>query len=129
VAASAIPTEPIAEFLARDVRLFRAALAEALDVLAGELAARLAAEVLGRELLLAPADLAAIAARLLTEHAADEPLRLRVAPGQAQAVESILPVIEDSYLASGDAVLECRGGSVDARLTVRLATLVAWLAP
>jgi hypothetical protein len=108
----------------REARLFRAALADAFDLLADSLAHRLAQEVLGRELQLAPVDLQEIAARVFDRAMGAEPLRLRVSAADA-AVAVELPVVIDGALAAGDAILECRSGGIDARLTVRLAQVVA----
>ncbi len=111
----------------REARLFRAALADAADVLAGKLADALARAVLARELQLARADIAALAQRLCAEFAADEPLRLRVAPSDA-GFDCALPVSADPQLAPGDAILECRSGTIDARLSARLAHVLAEIA-
>jgi flagellar biosynthesis/type III secretory pathway protein FliH len=122
------PVEPIGDEVLRNVRLFGAALAETFESRLGELTTRFAADVLGRELLLAPADLGAIAARLIAQSAGDEPLRLRLAPADAARISSVLTVIADPDLSPGDAILECRNGSIDARLAIRLATVVACFA-
>jgi hypothetical protein len=87
------PLPDVAE-LARDVRVFRARLADAFDVAGDALLHEFAYAVLGRELILAPADIATIAARVLAE------------------------------LAPGDAILDFTGSSVDARLGIRLAALL-----
>ncbi len=106
----------------REARLFRAALADALELQVERLAAALALEVLGRELQLGPCDLQAIAKRLVAERRCEEPLRLRVAPGDAH-ISCGLPVVGDAGLASGDAILECRNGEIDASLRIRLAAI------
>jgi hypothetical protein len=114
--------------LARDVRVFRARLADAFDAARDGLLREFAYAVLGRELVLAPADIATIAARLLAEHPGAEPLRLRVAPADALTLArdagALPPIASDAELAPGDAVLEFAGGSIDARLGVRLAALL-----
>jgi flagellar biosynthesis/type III secretory pathway protein FliH len=76
---------------------------------------------------LAEADIAAIAARVLAEHPDAQPLRLRVAPSDAvdlAACGGLPPRVPDPELAPGDAILEFAGGPVDARLGVRLAALL-----
>jgi hypothetical protein len=114
--------------VARDVRVFRARLAEAFDVARAGLLRELAYAVLGRELLLADADVAAIAARILAEHAGARPVRLRVAPSELAAlaarVPELPPLESDADLAPGDAIVEFAGGDVDARLGIRLATVL-----
>jgi hypothetical protein len=113
--------------LLRDVRVFQARLADAFECARERLLRELAAAVLGRELLLAPVDIAAIAAHLLATHAAAPPLRLRVAAPDAADVNAHVAVYADPTLAPGDAVLELTNGAVDARLGVRLAeVLAAW---
>jgi Flagellar assembly protein FliH len=114
--------------LARDVRVFRARLADAFDAACDTLLREFAYAVLGRELILAPPDIATIAARILTEHAGAFPLRLRVAPSDAVALarcaDTLPPIASDAELAPGDAILEFPGGSIDARLGIRLAALL-----
>lgn len=126
-ALTAEPSEP-SELAAaiRAARLFRAALADAFDGVAADLILALAAEVLGRELQIAPADITLIARRLIAERHADEPLSLRVCPADA-GIACELPVVADTHLGPGDAVLVCRNGEIDARLAVRLAQVVAGL--
>ncbi len=110
---------------ARDVRLFRARLADALDRATRDLVRDLAYAVLGRELALAPADVAAIAKRLLAEHAAATPVTIRHALGEP--VDVGLPAIADPALECGDVVLVLEGGELDARLGVRLDVILeAW---
>jgi flagellar biosynthesis/type III secretory pathway protein FliH len=119
---------PDAAELAREVRVFRARLADAFDAACDALLREFAYAVLGRELILAPVDIAAIAARVLAEHPGAQPLRLRVAPGDvptlARAAGALPPIAGDTELAPGDAVLEFAGGSIDARLGIRLAALL-----
>jgi hypothetical protein len=110
----------------REARLFRARLADAFDDAAARLLRELASDVLARELRLAPCDLAAIVRRI----AARAPvLRVRVGAGDlARGVA--LPrgcgavLVEDRALGDGDAVVELAGGALDARLGVRLATVL-----
>jgi hypothetical protein len=132
VAVAAPPPQPMAlpdaADLARDVRVFRARLADAFDAARDALLHEFAYAVLGRELVLAPADIAVIAARVLAQHADAEPLRLRVAASDAAALAhqaaGLPPLLCDAELAPGDAILEFAGGHVDARLGVRLAALL-----
>jgi flagellar biosynthesis/type III secretory pathway protein FliH len=108
----------------REARLFHAALADAFAAILADLLRELATDVVGRELRLAGVDIEGLARRLIAERAADGPLRLRVAPAQAR-VACDLPVVVDPTLQPGDAVLECRNGEIDARLSVRLERLLA----
>lgn len=108
----------------REVRLFRARLTEAFEDARDALVGELAYAVLGRELRLASADVGTIAARILAEHPAATPVRLRVAPEDAAAADVPVPVVADAALAPGDAVLEFANGFVDARLGIRVARLL-----
>ncbi len=112
--------------VARDVRVFRAQLADAFDAAREMLLRDFAFAVLGRELLLGDADLAAIVARILAEHPDAQPLRVRVAPVDlAQVAEHVLlPLVADPDLESGDAIVDLQCGSIDARLGVRIAALL-----
>jgi flagellar biosynthesis/type III secretory pathway protein FliH len=114
--------------LVRDVRIFRARLEDALAVSCDALLREFAYAVLGRELILAPPDIAVIAARVLAAHSDVHPLRLRVAPGDVAALarcdDALPPVASDVELAPGDAILEFDGGCADARLGVRLAAIL-----
>jgi len=122
-----LPMPDIAE-LARDVRVFRARLADAFALSRAALLREFAYTVLGRELVLAPPEIAAIAARVLAAHPNEHALRLRVAPGDlaalAHCAQTLPPVTSDAELAPGDAILEFDGGHADARLGVRLAALL-----
>jgi flagellar biosynthesis/type III secretory pathway protein FliH len=123
---------PEAAELARDVRLFRARLADAFEGACDALLREFAYAVLGRELVLAPPDIAAIAARVIAEHAGAQPLRMRVAPSDvallAPDANALPPVTSDPELSPGDAILELASGPHDARLGVRLAALLEKLA-
>ena len=110
----------------REARLFRARLADAFDDAVARLLRELASDVLARELRLAPCDVAAIVRRIVQSAPV---LRVRVAAiDRARGVP--LPrgcdvaVVEDPALAGGDAIVELAGGSLDARLGVRLATVL-----
>lgn len=105
---------------AREARLFRARLADALDDALARLLREVAADVLARELRLAPCDVAEIARRALERAPV---VRLRVAPADAGGGYG-LPVAVDPALRAGDAVFELDGGALDARLGVRLASVL-----
>ena len=104
----------------RDARLFRARLADALDDASSRLVRELAAAVIARELRLAPCDVEAVVRDVLRLAPA---VRVRLAPSEAARVADI-PVIADPSLEPGDAIVELAGGTIDARLGVRLATVL-----
>jgi hypothetical protein len=122
-----LPVPDVAD-LARDVRVFRARLADAFTVSCDALLREFAYTVLGRELILAPPDIVAIAARVLAAHPNVHPLRLRVAPSDvaalARGADALPPIASDAELAPGDAILELDGGCIDARLGIRLAEIL-----
>lgn len=121
------PQRELAEVL-REVRVFRAQLADAFEAACAALIPEFAYAVIGRELVLAPADVAAIAARILAEHPAAQSPCVRIAPSDAERVGGRFAHVVDDALAPGDAVIEFAGGFVDARLGVRLAAVIAaWL--
>lgn len=105
---------------AREARLFRARLADAFDDAVVRLVRELAVDVLARELRLAPCDISAIARRALERAPV---VRLRVAPEDA-GNDYGLPIVVDPELRAGDAVFELAGGAFDARLGIRLATVL-----
>lgn len=110
--------------LLREMRLFRARIIEATEAAVETLVADIAADVLARELLLAPADVETIVDRALHRFLADEPLRVRVHAGDVPSVHCDVPLVADETLRPGDAVIELRTGTIDATLGVRLATLL-----
>ncbi|MDB5028828.1 MAG: hypothetical protein JWO66_2517 [Candidatus Eremiobacteraeota bacterium] len=117
----AAPTDDTGAVAAlREARLFGARLADAFDAAAARLVRELAAGVLGRELRLAPCEIAAIVRRVLERAPA---LRVRVAPEDVERLDGI-PVLADPALAAGDAIVEVAGGALDARLGVRLAIVL-----
>lgn len=115
-----VPADPDVRAAARDARLFSARLADALAHATSRLIADLAADVLARELRLAPADVDALAARVVQRAPV---VRMRVALEEAVLVHA-LPVVADPLLEPGDVVFELDGGDVDARLGVRLADVL-----
>jgi flagellar biosynthesis/type III secretory pathway protein FliH len=108
------------ERIVEDLALLRLAALEAFERARGRMLEVLAREVLARELMLAPADLDALAARALHEFAESEPLALVVAPADAARVSSPLPVRIDPTLVAGDLVIAVRDGEIDARFALRL---------
>mgnify|MGYP001358458681 CR=1 FL=1 len=109
---------------ARECRLFAARVAEALESAIEMLRNDIAAEVVGRELRLAPADLRAIVSRTLQRYALEAPVRVRVHPDDLDSLRTEFSTIADAKLRRGDAVLEVRGGVIDASLGVRLESVL-----
>ncbi len=106
---------------ARDVRLFHARVEEAIESAVATLRCDIAAEVIGRELQLAPASIAEIVRRALWRFHAESPVRVRVHPEDISALaEDGIQTVADSGLRRGDAVLELGAGTIDVTLGVRL---------
>ena len=105
---------------AREIRLFMARVGEAIESATEMLRNDIAAEVVGRELQLAPSDVRAIVERTLKRYSLETPVRVRVHPGDLAALDGVFPAVADAQLRRGDAVLELRDGTIDASLGVRL---------
>ena len=106
---------------ARDVRLFRARVEEAIESAVVALRCDIAAEIIGRELQLAPASIGEIVQRALRRFAGERPVRVRVHPEDAGSLGvHEVETVADSRLRRGDAVLECGDGTIDISLGVRL---------
>ena len=104
-----------------EVKRFRAGLADAADVLLAAILRDVAADVLGRELQIAPVDVGAIVARSVERFADRAPVSVCVHPDDAAAAANVpLPVACDAALRRGDAVLALREGTIDLRLGTRL---------
>lgn len=116
------------EHALRQARLFRAHLCDALENAVGELLTDIAAEVLARELQLAPAEIGAIVRQVLQTHCASDPVRVRVHPEDAAVAACELPVVCDDGLRRGDAIVELRDGALEASLGVRLEAVLRNLA-
>ena len=115
------PHDETLDALAGEVRWFRARLAEAFDAALARLLDDLACDVLARELALASADIAAIAAAVLERAADESPVAIRVYPDDAAALIGMeLPVTRDQSLRPGDLMVDLRDGQLDASLGVRL---------
>jgi hypothetical protein len=132
-AADTIPARELVDVL-RDVRVFRARLADGFDEAAARLVRELAAQVLVRELRLAPCEIATLVTRIRERIPV---LRVRVSPRDATRMRCAssgtagtegVPVLADEQLADGDAIVELAGGALDARLGVRLAAVLEALA-
>ena len=104
----------------RETRLFRARLADAFEGARQRLLRELATDVLARELRVAACDLDALARRIIAEAPF---VRIRVAPSDVATISGA-PVVADTELDAGDAIVELIGGGLDARLGVRLAAVL-----
>lgn len=117
------------ESLVSELRRFHAHLREAVERAFESLLLDIASEVLGRELLLAPCDLQRIVQRTLERYAAELPVRVRVSDADRAVLELGIPVLCDSALMPGDAVVELRDGEIDVALGVRLEQLLESISP
>ena len=109
--------------LSCEMRLFRARIAEAVEAAAERALADIACDVLARELRIAPAEVTCIIERALQRYASDIPVRVRVHPDDAN-IHCDVPVVADDKLLPGDAILELQDGFIDARLGVRLESVL-----
>lgn len=109
----------------REVRCFRAALADALDAAVDRLLPNVASEILARELQLAATDVRAIVAKTLERFGSERVLSIRVHPQALAALtESPVAVVADAALADGDLMVELNSGTIDMTLKVRVAHLL-----
>ncbi len=114
--------------IVQELALMRLAALEAFERATADLLASLAQDVLARELAIAPADLGALAARALAQFAEHEPIAIVVAPGDAAAFETPLPVRVDASLDAGDLAIDVRDGHFESRFALRLREAVATVA-
>ncbi len=115
---------PLAEF-AGDLALARLAALEAYERAVPRLLDALAREVLGRELVSAPPDVAAVARALAAEFSAEEPVAFAVAREDLARFPAGIPARVDPRLRAGDVVLDVRDGEIDARFALRVRAAVA----
>ncbi|MDQ2864651.1 MAG: flagellar assembly protein FliH [Candidatus Eremiobacteraeota bacterium] len=121
--------DAIDEVLA-DVRRFRAAVADALQVAVCDLLQEIAIDVVARELQLAPVDVRAVVERARQRYDAETVLAIRVNPHDRAALGGeYANVVDDTTLRRGDVVLEVRSGTIDASLGVRLDRAIGRTAP
>ena len=119
------PDETQLEEALLDIRRFRAALADALDLRVEHLLGEIAASVLARELRVAPADLRAIVARELTL-GGEPPVRIRAHPSECEALNGLGDaIVADPGLRRGDVAIDVRGGTIAATLGCRLERAIA----
>lgn len=122
-AADARPS-PASDPVVAECAMFRARVREAFERERAALLAGLATDVLARELQLAPAEIGAIAARLVDDFSSETPVALRVHPGELASVDVDIPIEGDPALRRGDAILVVRDGTLESRLGVRLDAVV-----
>jgi flagellar biosynthesis/type III secretory pathway protein FliH len=117
-----LPSEPVHDIVEvmRDARLFRARIAEAVEEAAAGVLQRIAADVLCRELQMAPCEIEAVVETCVAQLADRQDLRIFVHPDDAPAVRSF-EVQRDATLERGDCRLELAYGSVHSTLQLRLA--------
>jgi hypothetical protein len=108
-----------------DFALMRLAALEGYERACARLLESLASEVLGRELALAPADLAALLQRALAAFSEQEPLAVALSPHDAERVRVSLPVRIDPLLAAGDLVIEVSDGVLESRYAFRTQVALA----
>lgn len=110
---------PDVEALVRDIRLFRAYIAEAVDGCVERLIDEIARRVLGRELELAPCDIEAIVDSCLSMLTNAGGLRVFVHPDDAPLIR-VTPVESDTSLERGDCLVRLESGSIRSTLQLRL---------
>lgn len=113
-----------------EVRRFRAAVRDAVDVTVREVLCDVAADVLARELRLAPADIDAIVTRACARSASEAVVRVRVHPDDVLRLERAnVDVVPDPDLRRGDAMLDVCSGTIDLSLGARLSEILETVAP
>jgi hypothetical protein len=86
---------------------------------------RFARDVLGRELLLAPADIEALARRALAAFADDLPRAVAVAPADADRLDLRIPVRVEAQFERGDLAVEVSDGRLVSSLQLRVEGVIA----
>ena len=116
-----IPIVPAdVEEAVRAARLFRAATTDATHAALEAMLPRIAREVIGRELQLAPCDIRAILQRALDRYFESAPVRVRAHPDEAAYIDCEFPVRADTELQPGDVCIDLRDGCIDATLNARI---------
>lgn len=118
------PSQTLSDALA-DVRRFRAAFADALEMSVRGVVREIAVDIVARELRLAPSDISAIVARAIERYGIVEPFTVRTSPDDARAIAGrYADVVADVNLRGGDVIIELLSGSIDATLGARLEHLL-----
>jgi flagellar biosynthesis/type III secretory pathway protein FliH len=114
----------------RAARLFRAALADALDVAVQRLVRTIARDVLARELELNRVDIAGIVTNALDRQAGEQVISIRAHPLDLAALASIgLKRVADDALAPGDILMVLHSGTIDLSLSARLEAAIGAVVP
>jgi flagellar biosynthesis/type III secretory pathway protein FliH len=116
--------EEIRDFI-EEVALLRLRALEVFERARERLLERFADEVLARELQMQPADISAVARRLLAEFADDPPLTFLVAPADAARLSVDMTVRVDASLSPGDIVVAFSAGSIESPLRLRASAILA----
>ena len=126
-AAAACAQQPEGDTPTRDgeTALAHLRIAEWFERAREQLLRRFAHEVLARELLLAPADIEALARRALGAFAGDLPRAVVVAPADAERLDLALPVHADVRFERGDLALEVDDGKLVSSLQLRVEGVIA----
>jgi len=111
-------------------RRFRAAVADAVDVALQQILPEIARDVVGRELRLGRADVAAVVANAMERLRPERVLSLRAHPGELEALAALeILSIADPSLQPGDVILELHSGTIDLRMEARLEAILSACAP
>ncbi len=106
-------------------RLFRAAVADAVEATAKELLREIAHEVLGRELQLGPCDVTSIVRNALARHAGDQIVAIRAHRDDLSALSDAgIDCVADETLHRGDVILVLRSGTINMTLHSRLSAVL-----
>jgi len=132
-----LPTESAYEAVHPDVedavgaaRRFRAGLADALDAGVLCLLREISTNVLGRELKIAQADVAAVVAAALARFDEERVLVIRAHCEDLEKLAAFgIECVADSRLRRGELFFEVRSGTIDLRFAARLEAAVAACAP
>jgi flagellar biosynthesis/type III secretory pathway protein FliH len=109
-------------------RRFRAGVSDAADAALPEVLSAIAHDVLGRELQLAPAEIAGITAAAIDRFGVANVLSIQAHPSDLEALRGFeLECTSDPCLQRGDVRMHLRSGTIDLALPARLdAVLAAW---
>ena len=106
--------------IVHELALMRLAALESFERAKDALLEALAADVLGRELALAPVDVEALVRRAVARFADLEPVSIAVAPSDAERVHALLPMRIDAALEAGDLIVDVRDGALESTFLFRL---------